>query len=132
MKQKTPAQIEFDETIKELHQILKPLGFKKKALHFYRVVEQNLQMISIQKGAYGNANKIYFTTNIKKAPYEEPISFYPDENTLRIGSIKDDKDIWYEFDGSIMDIFKRKQKFKENKEAFLNDIQQIVLSYLSN
>ena len=52
--------------VKELYQILKPLGFKKKALHFYRVVEQNLQMISIQKGAYGSADEIYFTANIKK------------------------------------------------------------------
>ena len=38
----------------------------------------------------------------------------------------------YEFSGTIVDIFKRKQKFKENREAFLNDIQQIVLPYLSN
>ena len=52
MKEKTATQIEFDEMVKELYQILKPLGFKKKALHFYRVVEQSLQMISIQKGAY--------------------------------------------------------------------------------
>ena len=111
MKEKTATQIEFDEMVKELYQILKPLGFKKKALHFYRVVEQSLQMISIQKGAYGSADEIYFTANIKKAPY---------------------KDIWYEFSGTIVDIFKRKQKFKENREAFLSDIQQIVLPYLSN
>jgi len=115
MKEKTATQIEFDEMIKELYQILKPLGFKKKALHFYRVVEQTLQMISIQKGAYGSADEIYFTANIKKAPYKEPISFF-----------------WYEFSGTIVDIFKRKQKFKENREAFLNDMQQIVLPYLSN
>ena len=38
MKEKTATQIEFDEMVKELYQILKPLGFKKKALHFYRVV----------------------------------------------------------------------------------------------
>jgi len=115
MKEKTATQIEFDEMVKELYQILKPLGFKKKALHFYRVVEQSLQMISIQKGAYGR-----------------PISFYPDDNTQRIGNIKGDGDIWYEFSGTIVDIFKRKQKFKENREVFLSDIQQIVLPYLSN
>ena len=132
MKEKTATQIEFDEMVKELYQILKPLGFKKKALHFYRVVEQNLQMISIQKGAYDSADEIYFTANIKKAPYEEPISFYPDDNTQRIGDIKGNGDIWYEFSGSIVDIFKRKQKIKENREAFLNDMQQIVLPYLSN
>ena len=132
MKEKTATQIEFDEMVKELYQILKPLGFKKKALHFYRVVEQNLQMISIQKGTYGSADEIYFTANIKKAPYEEPISFYPDDNTQRIGDIKGNGDIWYEFSGTIVDIFKRKQKFKDNREAFLSDIQQIVLPYLSN
>ena len=88
MKEKTATQIEFDEMVKELYQILKPLGFKKKALHFYRVVEQSLQMISIQKGAYGSADEIYFTANIKKAPYKEPISFYPDDNTQRIGVSK--------------------------------------------
>ena len=132
MKEKTATQIEFDEMVKELYQILKPLGFKKKALHFYRVVEQSLQMISIQKGAYGSTDEIYFTANIKKAFYKEPISFYPDDNTQRIGDIKGDGDIWYEFSGTIVDIFKRKQKFKENREAFLNDIQQIVLPYLSN
>ena len=37
----------------------------------------------------------------------------------------------YEFSGTIVDIFKRKQKFKENREAFLSDIQQIVLPYLN-
>lgn len=46
MKEKTATQIEFDEMVKELYQILKPLGFKKKALHFYRVVEQ-LSLIHI-------------------------------------------------------------------------------------
>ena len=111
MKEKTATQIEFDEMVKELYQILKPLGFKKKALHFYRVVEQSLQMISIQKGAYGSADEIYFTANIKKAPYKEPISFYPDDNTQRIGDIKGNGDIWYEFSGTIVDIFKQKQKF---------------------
>ena len=43
MKEKTATQIEFDEMVKDSYQILKPLGFKKKALHFYRVVEQSLQ-----------------------------------------------------------------------------------------
>ena len=68
----------------------------------------------------------------KKPLIKEPISFYPDDNTQRIGDIKGNGDIWYEFSGTIVDIFKRKQKFKENREAFLNNIQQIVLPYLSN
>jgi len=49
MKEKTATQIEFDEMVKELYQILKPLGFKKKALHFYRVVEQSLLMAALMK-----------------------------------------------------------------------------------
>jgi len=118
MKEKTATQIEFDEMVKELYQILKPLGFKKKALHFYRVVEQSLQMISIQKGAYGSADEIYFTANIKKAPYEEPISFYPDDNTQRIGNIKGDGDIWNEFSGTIVDILNENKNLKRIEKPF--------------
>lgn len=36
MKEKTPAQLYFDEIMSDIYKLLKPLGFKKKGLNFYR------------------------------------------------------------------------------------------------
>ena len=46
MKEKTATQIEFDEMVKELYQILKPLGFKGYLydFHYFEIVQKAISI----------------------------------------------------------------------------------------
>ena len=47
---KTISEIKFDKVIKDgFHEILKPLGFKKKANNFYLKLDTIGQIINVQK-----------------------------------------------------------------------------------
>ena len=46
MKEKTNAQIAFDQAVKEIHERLKPLGFKKKSLNFIRQKDEMCSVLS--------------------------------------------------------------------------------------
>lgn len=60
----TAAQA-FSQTIKNLHILLKPLGFKKKGNHFYRCTEHGVgQLIHTQKSRWSDKSRISFTFNI--------------------------------------------------------------------
>lgn len=132
MAEKTPAQLFFDEIIKEIHTLLKPLGFKKKALNFYRLKDGFHQLINIQKSAYNSANEISFTMEICVGIAKEGDSPLPTKFDLtireRIGEIKEGYDIWYELNG-YADIFRRKQAFEQTKQAVLNDIKTAALPF---
>ena len=110
---KTSAQLKFDTIIKEGFQfVLKPLGFKKKALNFYLQLPDLGQIINVQKSYYGSKDHIKYTINCGvfipeywKVVYNynnEPIPDYPTEPVCfirrRIGDLINNNDIWYEVD----------------------------------
>lgn len=62
---KTETQEKFDRIIKESFiEILKPLGFKKKANNFYLPLEKIGHIINIQKSYYSTKDDIRFTINV--------------------------------------------------------------------
>lgn len=61
---KTLTEKKFDRVIKEgFHEVLKPLGFKKKANNFYLQRQDLGQIINIQKSGYFSKDHISFTIN---------------------------------------------------------------------
>lgn len=108
---KTISEIKFDKIIKDgFHEILKPLGFKKKANNFYLKLDTIGQIINIQKSAFGNKYSISFTINTGIFVPEYWLAFYnfsdkglPDYPTepeclirKRIGNLRNQHDTWYE------------------------------------
>lgn len=108
---KTASEIKFDKIIKEgFHEILKPLGFKKKANNFYLNLDTIGQIINVQKSAFGNKDSISFTINtgIFVPEYwlafynhsEEGLPEYPTEPEClirkRIGNLRNQHDTWYD------------------------------------
>ncbi|MDO4229354.1 MAG: DUF4304 domain-containing protein [Capnocytophaga sp.] len=131
MKTKTQTQEFFDDIVKDIHQLLKDNGFKKKALNFYRCQNGFEHFINIQKSAYNSADCIRFTLNVcVDVLGQTPRStMYDFAIRQRVGFIDGDTDVWYDLDGEISDIFKRKQVFAEEKQAVLHDIAHIVLPF---
>ncbi len=108
---KTSSQIKFDRIIKEgFHEILKPLGFRKKANNFYMQLDSIGQIVNIQKSMFGNKDRIDFTINtgIFVPQYwlayynfhNKELPAYPTEPEClirkRIGEIQNKHDIWYQ------------------------------------
>lgn len=132
MKEKTNAQIAFDETITSVYAVLKPLGFKKKALNFYRVKNEIFELINIQKSVYNESESVHFTINVCVNAIIEgknlPTMLHCRVRE-RIGSIKKSGDFWYAFE-HIHDIFRRKQAYQSEKASVLADIEQYALPFL--
>lgn len=108
---KTASEIKFDKIIKEgFHEILKPLGFKKKASNFYLKLDTIGQIINVQKSIYGNKDSISFTINTGIFVPEYWLAFYnysdkgpPEYPTepeclirKRIGKLRNQNDTWYD------------------------------------
>lgn len=108
---KTVSEIKFDKIIKGgFHDILKPLGFKKKANNFYLKLDTIGQIINVQKSAFGNKDNISFTINTGIFVPEYWLVFYnynnkglPDYPTepeclirKRIGGLRNQHDTWYD------------------------------------
>lgn len=108
---KTVSEIKFDKVIKDgFHEILKPLGFKKKANNFYLKLDTIGQIINIQKSVHGNKDSISFTINTGIFVPEYWLTYYnyndkglPDYPTepeclirKRIGTLRNQHDTWYE------------------------------------
>lgn len=78
----TETQEKFDRIIKEsFTEILKPLGFKKKANNFYLPLEKIGHIINIQKSYYSPKDDIRFTINVRKK-YHYKQDNYSDTFTL--------------------------------------------------
>ncbi|WP_346320323.1 DUF4304 domain-containing protein [Chitinophaga sp. YIM B06452] len=107
---KTVSEIKFEKIIKDgFHEILKPLGFKKKANNFYLKLDSVGQIINVQKNAFGNKDSISFTINTGIFVPEYWLAFYnysdkglpgyPTEPEClireRIGSLRNQHDTWY-------------------------------------
>jgi len=61
---KTFTEAKFDTIIKEgFHEILKPLGFKKKVNNFYLQLQDLGQIINIQRSSFNSKEHINFTIN---------------------------------------------------------------------
>ena len=132
----TAAQA-FTQAIKNLHILLKPLGFKKKGNHFYRCTEQGIgQLIHTQKSQWSNKSSISFTFNIglvcpllQHDPRLQEIGqALPDFPSIhdclaqeRIGFLlpePEQQDIWFEVaDGA-------------NNAAVLQEVQTIVETFV--
>lgn len=132
----TAAQA-FTQAIKNLHILLKPLGFKKKGNHFYRCTEQDIgQLIHTQKSQWSNKSSISFTFNIGLAypllqhdpRFQEIGQALPDFPNIhdclaqeRIGFLlpePEQQDIWFEVaDGA-------------NNTAVLQEVQAIVETFV--
>lgn len=108
---KTISELKFDKIIKDgFHEILKPLGFKKKANNFYLKLDTIGQIINVQKSAFGNKDSISFTINTGIFVPEYWLAFYnysdkglPDYPTepeclirKRIGDLRNQHDTWYD------------------------------------
>lgn len=107
---KTIAELKFDRIVKEgFHELLKPLGFRKKANNFYLRLDTIGQIINIQKSAWGTKENISFTINTGIfVPefwlafydfYEKGLPDYPTEPEClirkRIGTLRNQHDTWY-------------------------------------
>ena len=108
---KTEAEIKFEDIIKKgFHEVLKPLGFKKKGNNFYIQRQGFGQIINIQKSNWRSKNDISFTINIglflpeywsgMVYNQDKPIPDFPTEPECvirrRIGSLRKQHDTWYD------------------------------------
>jgi hypothetical protein len=111
LEMKTLSEIKFDKIISEgFHELLKPLGFKKKGNNFYLRLDTIGQIVNVQKSAFGNRDNISFTINtgifvsvVWLAFFdktEKGIPEYPNEAEClirkRIGNLRKQSDIWFE------------------------------------
>lgn len=107
---KTETQEKFDRIIKESFiEILKPLGFKKKANNFYLPLEKIGHIINIQKSRYCTKDDIRFTINVGIFSPEywlacfnynnKDVPAFPTEPEclirIRIGCMRGLNDTWY-------------------------------------
>ncbi len=130
---KTEAELKFDRIIKEgFQEVLKPLGFKKKANNFYLQLPELGQIINIQKSAYYSKQKIHFTINTGIFIPQYWLAFYnfhdgtlpifPTESEClirkRIGELKKQKDTWYDITDAT-DENEVIHEMKENLEQFI-------------
>lgn len=108
---KSTAELKFDRILKQgFHEILKPMGFKKKRNNFYLFKNGIGHIINLQKSYWGSKDKIHFTINTGiflpefwSAFYNysnKPIPDYPTEPECilrrRIGQLKNENDLWYD------------------------------------
>ncbi len=110
---KTISQIKFDRIIKNgFHEILKPLGFKKKANNFHLKLGNIGQIINVQKSQFGDKHSIRFTINTGIFVPEYWLAFYNYSNKglpdypkepeclirKRIGDLRNQHDTWYDIE----------------------------------
>ncbi|MDR2273716.1 MAG: DUF4304 domain-containing protein [Sphingobacterium sp.] len=144
---KTETQEKFDRIIKESFiEILKPLGFKKKANNFYLQLEKIGHIINIQKSYYSTKDDIRFTINVGIFSPEywlacfnyhnKDVPAYPTEPECmireRISGMRGLPDIWYNIT-PMTDIEELITEMKYNISSFilpffekLNTVQKLI------
>jgi hypothetical protein len=115
---KTTTEIKFERLIKEgFHEILKPLGFKKKGNNFYIKGQDLGQIINIQKSTFYSKDHIHFTINTglflpeywqgKTSNKGKEVPTFPNEYEClirkRIGELRKQNDIWFDINQHIDD-----------------------------
>lgn len=136
---KTPAQLKFDTIIKEGFQsILKPLGFKKKALNFYSQLPELGHIINIQKDKNNSKEQIGYTINCGvfipeywKEVYNynnEKVPDFPTETVCfirkRIGQLMNKDDVWYELNNRTDE--------RELSNEMQKNLKQFILPFFNN
>jgi hypothetical protein len=135
---KTVSEIKFDSVIKEgFQELLKPLGFKKKANNFYLQLDTIGQIINVQKSAWGNKDNISFTINAGIFVPEYWLAFYnfsnkelpayPTETQClirkRIGDLRNQDDTWYDI--------KERTDEQQLISEMRNNLTDFILPYFS-
>ncbi|WP_418360306.1 DUF4304 domain-containing protein [Sphingobacterium detergens] len=130
---KTETQEKFDRIIKESFiEILKPLGFKKKANNFYLPLEKIGHIINIQKSYYSTRDDIRFTINVGIFSPEywlacfnyhnKDVPAYPTEPECmireRISSLRGLPDSWYNIT-TMTDVEELIAEMKYNISSFI-------------
>lgn len=130
MKEKSPTELYFDEIINEIHQMLKPLGFEKKDLNFYREQDFFRQIFNIELWHSYSKNYILFTINIgtdystdENAVFDDIQYFRHRENIN--DTIGDKAGIWYELNGEMLDKSQINAHFLRTKNFVLAHIKTI-------
>jgi hypothetical protein len=107
-KMKTKVEVKFNQVVKEaFHQVLKPLGFKKKNNNFYKPCEGFGHMVNLQKSIYYSKEHLHFTINIglflpefyKGYFKTEPPAFPSEPDCVirkRVGWLLDGNDKWWD------------------------------------
>lgn len=110
---KTLTEFKFDQIIKNgFHDILKPIGFKKKAYNFYLRRQDIGQIVNIQKSSFYSKDRISFTINTGIFVPEywaglyynigKELPIFPSEPEClirqRIGQLRNQNDTWYDVD----------------------------------
>ncbi|QHT71374.1 DUF4304 domain-containing protein [Rhodocytophaga rosea] len=105
---KTNAEEKFNHIVKyAFHQILKPLGYKKKNNNFYKPFEGFGHMVNLQKSIYYSKEHLHFTINIglflpefyKRYFKTAPPAFPSEPDCVvrkRIGWLLDGNDKWWD------------------------------------
>lgn len=144
---KTETQEKFDRIIKESFiEILKPLGFKKKANNFYLPLEKIGHIINIQKSYYSTKDDIRFTINVgifspeywlaRFNYHNKDVPAYPTEPECmirkRISCMRGLDDTWYSITKTT-DIKELIAEMKYNISGFilpffekLNTVQKLI------
>lgn len=130
---KSIAETKFDKVVKlSFHEILKPLGFKKKGNNFYSQKNGIGHIINLQKSYYYSKEHIHFTINTGiflpeywlafYNSFNKPIPDYPTEShcilRMRIGALRNENDKWYDVtnDSNEDDLIK---EMKENLVEYI-------------
>ena len=115
---KTLTEIKFEKIVKEgFHEILKPLGFKKKSNNFYIQRQGIGQIINIQKSTWYSRdhNKFTINTGLFLPEYWSGLTYhqgkelptFPTELDCiirkRIGELRKQLDTWYDVDESTVE-----------------------------
>ncbi|MCG7857527.1 DUF4304 domain-containing protein [Flavihumibacter sediminis] len=110
---KTPTEDKFDRIIKKgFHEILRPIGFRKRGNNFYLQKAELGQIINIQKSIWYSKSHIHFTINVGVFLPEHWLGLYynqgkdlpnfpPEVECLikrRIGRLRNQNDTWYDVD----------------------------------
>lgn len=129
----TTAQIKFENIIKQgFQEMLKPLGFKKKANNFYLQLDELGQIINIQKSQWGTKDEISFTINTGIFVPEhwagllynqgKEVPDYPIEPQClirkRIGSLRKQGDSWYDVTENT------------NENALIEDMKENITDFI--
>ena len=108
---KSTTETKFDRIVKQgFHEILKPLGFKKKGNNFYSYKNGIGHIINLQKSYYYSKDHIHFTINTGiflpefwssfYNYFNKPIPDFPTEPECvlrkRIGQLRNENDLWYD------------------------------------
>jgi hypothetical protein len=138
-KEKTIVQVKFEKCIKEgFTTTLKHLGYKKKALNYYKPFSELGHTINIERYRYNNSKEISFRLNIGifspeywlhrfNYSIQKSVPDFPKEIEsiirLTIGDLKTGEDLWYKVTENT--------KEDDTVQTIQNDLSKYLIPFLS-